>query len=150
MCRVLCVVWMIIGWFAVVGAQEPQPPRACPEGRAPAGDLGISGLHCVGGSCALYVRHGEGFRHQLSTEPRLFGVKPDGPSAGRVRENDVLVAIDGTLITTPAGGRRLARIDAGQKVELWLRRDGRDIEVSVTAAAGCGFTSLRVRAAGGK
>jgi len=146
--RVLCVVWMIAGWCAVPGAQERQQPRDCPDGRAPAGDLGISGLLCTGGSCAIYVRDGRGYRHQLSTEPRVFGVQEDGPSAGLVRENDVVVAIDGTLITTPAGGRRLAQIDAGQKVELWLRRDGRDLAVSVTATYGCGFTSLRVRAAG--
>jgi S1-C subfamily serine protease len=146
----LCVMWMFIGWLAAVEAQQSQPPGACPEGRASAGDLGISGLHCVGGSCAIYVRDGQGYRHQFSTEPRLFGVEADGPSASLVSEDDVLVAVDGTLITTPAGGRRLARIEPGQKVELWLRRGGRDIDVSVTAAAGCGFTSLRVRAAAGK
>ena len=148
--RVMCAAWVIVGWYAVVAAESRQPQGACPDGRAPAGDLGISGLHCTGGPCAIYVRDGQDYRHQLSTEPRLFGVRADGPSAGLVRDNDVVVAIDGTLVTTPAGGRRLAQIAAGQKVELWLRRDGRDIAVSVTPVLGCGFTSLRVRAAGRK
>lgn len=127
-----------------VAAQQPATDAPCPDGRSVTGDLGIGGARCVGGACAIHVRDDDGPRHEFSTEPSLFDVRPDGPSAGIVREGDVLVAIDRQLVTTPAGGRKLARLEPGVPVELWLRRDGHDLRVEVTPVAGCGLRSLRV------
>ena len=118
--------------------------QAC-EGRDRAGDLGIRQLICDGGPCAIYGRDARGLYHWLSTEPRLAGIDRDGPSANLVRENDVLVAVDQVLVTTRDGGRRLAQLEANVPVELWLRRDGHDVRVTVTPRLGCGFLGLRVR-----
>ena len=119
--------------------------QSCPEGKPATGDLGIRELNCDGGPCAIYGRDARGFYHRLSIEPRLVGIEADGPSARLVRENDVLVAVDQVLVTTPAGGRRLAQLQPGKPVELWLRRAGRDVTVTVTPTTGCGFRMLRVR-----
>ena len=120
----------------------------CPEGRPVGGDLGINHLLCIGGDCTIYARIGDGLTHQLTTEPRLHEVDLRGPSAGLVKEGDVLVAVDGLLVTTPEGGHRLASLKTRTQVLLWLRRDGRDVRVSVTTREGCGFGSLTVRAGG--
>lgn len=117
----------------------------CPDGRAPDGDLGIAELICDGGECAIYGRDARGPYHWLSTEPRLVGIDARGPSSGLVRENDVLVAIDQLLVTTPEGGRRLAQLTPGRPAVLWLRRNGRDVTVTVTPRLGCGILMLRVR-----
>ena len=37
------------------------------------------------------------------TEPEIGAVDPDGPSGGKLRAGDVLVAVDGWMITTRAG-----------------------------------------------
>ena len=125
---------------APAAAQEP-----CSDGRPPTGDLGVRELNCDGGPCAIYGRDSRGFYHRLSIEPRLVGIDAHGPSAGIVRENDVLVAVDQLLVTTPEGGRRLAQLAPNQPVELWLRRKGRDMRVTVTPTLGCGIQMLRVR-----
>jgi hypothetical protein len=117
----------------------------CPDGREKGGDLGIAELYCEGGPCRIYERDDRGYRHEFSIEPRLVGISPDGPSARLVRESDALVAIDGVLVTTPEGGRRLAQLVPGRPVELWLRRGADEIKGDVTPRAGCGFRTLRVR-----
>ncbi|MDQ3169056.1 MAG: hypothetical protein M3Q55_02820 [Acidobacteriota bacterium] len=143
MTRVLRMVGITLGLLmapAFVWAQS-----ACPEGRPQTGDLGIAELNCDGGPCAIYGRDSRGLYHRLSIEPRLTGVDSRGPSARLVRENDVLVAVDQRLVTTPEGGRRLAQLNANQPVELWLRRNDQDVKVTVTPRAGCGFLLLTVR-----
>ena len=136
---------MCLAVVCVVSMPQTALAQSCPGGRPPAGDLGIRELNCDGGPCAIYGRDARGLYHRLSIEPRLVGIEADGPSARLVRENDVLVAVDQILVTTPAGGRRLAQLEAGKPVELWLRRDGADVRVTVTPITGCGFSMLRVR-----
>lgn|SRR5579864_825198 len=80
---------------------------ACPDRRAIAGDLGIGELLCLGGDCKIYARVGDRLVHQFATEPRLQAIDLAGPSAGLVKEGDVLVAVDGLLVTTAEGGDRL-------------------------------------------
>ena len=51
-----------------------QTAAACPEGRAPAGDLGIRGLRCVGpnAACAIFVADADGgLRHSFAVEPTV-------------------------------------------------------------------------------
>lgn len=119
--------------------------QSCPEGKPLAGDLGVRELICDGGPCAIYGRDSRGLYHRLSIEPRLVGIDTNGPAAGIVHENDILVAVDQLLVTTLDGGRRLAQLTPNQPVELWLRRNGRDLKVTVTSTLGCGIRMLRVR-----
>ena len=58
-------------------------------------------------------------------EPKIKGVDRDGPSHRRLKGGDVIVAIDGMLITTRKAGLRFANLVAGEPVELTVRRWGR-------------------------
>ena len=127
----------------VAGAQE-----SCPEGHPETGDLGISHLLCVGGSCSVNLRTGRGFAHDFSTEPRIQGLEKDGPAWGRLQDGDVLVAIDGVLITTREGGRRLANLTPGKPVELRVRRGGKEMDVTVVPRLGCNMPMLAVLGGG--
>jgi len=74
-------------------------------------------------------------RYRFGTEPRLGGIH--GPGEGRLREGDVLVALDGQLITTDRAGDRLANIRRGERVRLTVRRGGQVREVDVVASERC-------------
>lgn len=83
-------------------------------------------------------------RYRFRTEPIVGGVRAGGPAVGRLREGDVLVAVDGALITTPEGWSRLERIEPGDRVTIGVRRDGREIDVTIVADRYC--RSLRAPA----
>lgn len=80
--------------------------------------------------------HGHG-ELVFESEPRITGVRDEGPAAGRLREGDVLVAVDGEPITTRAGARRYAAIDPGEKVRLSVRRGGDVRDVTLVAVGQC-------------
>ena len=73
---------------------------------------------------------------QFGGELELRDVLPDGPAAGRVQEGDILVAVDGALITTRAGSTRLLRAPSGQPVRLTVRRGGVERDVVVVPVGG--------------
>jgi membrane-associated protease RseP (regulator of RpoE activity) len=98
------------------------------------GDLGIARLE----SRVLSIRIGEeGAAARFGEEPRIGAVAGHGPAAGKLREGDLLVAIDGTLITTRAGGERLLSLKPGVPVSLTVRREGREIPVRLTPGSVC-------------
>src|SRR5918999_378345 len=116
----------------------------CPEGHPETGDIGITSLLCVSGSCAVNLRSGRGYTHEFSTEPRIDGVDRGGPADGKLRDGDVIVAIDGVLITTREGGRRLANLKVGVPVTLRIRRAGREMDVTLVSKLGCNMPRLAV------
>jgi hypothetical protein len=71
------------------------------------------------------------------SEPVIGAVDPEGPSYGKVKEGDVLVAIGGELITTEPAGFIFATAPAGIPVELTLRRDGVEKKVTVVPTEIC-------------
>ena len=91
---------------------------------------------------------------QFGAEPELRDIRPDGPAAGRLREGDILVAVDGALITTREGGLKLARTQPAHAGRLTIRRDGRTQDVVIIPVAGPapapGSRELRAQAAAGK
>ncbi|MFI5371532.1 MAG: PDZ domain-containing protein [Candidatus Eisenbacteria bacterium] len=110
----------------------------CPEGQPVIGDVGIIELSGL----ARFSASGDeesGYRRQamFRTEPRLVRIA-EAPTGGLLREGDAIVAIDGALITTREGGRRLANLTAGQAVTFSVRRDGRRFEIRVVPVAQCG------------
>src|SRR5919106_837293 len=109
----------------------------CPEGHPETGDLGIESLLCVSGSCAVNMRTQRGYTHDFSTEPRIRGIIGGSPADGKLQDGDILIAIDGVLITTREGGRRLANLQPGKPVNLRIRRDGREMDVTVVPRLGC-------------
>lgn len=133
---------------AVVPGGVANAQSACPEGRPETGDLGIERYRCVGGACEIWTRDELGLTHVFTTEPRIDRLDPDGPSARTLREGDVLVAVDGILITSASGGRRLANLESGVAAVLWIRRGDRDLEVRVVPVPGCNPSGLSVRIPG--
>jgi len=107
--------------------------QTCPGGKGiVVPDLGwndVSCNHCEIAYTPAYRRY------RFGTEPRLGGIH--GPAAGRLREGDVLVALDGQPITTSEAGDRLASVRRGERVRVTVRRGGQLQTVDVVAAERC-------------
>lgn len=113
------------------------PARAadCEDGTPRVGWLGVDIDEC---NCTYSYDTSRGSTWwQFREEPRIGGVRDDGPSAGKLREGDVIASVDGSLITTAEGGRRFAGIRPGVPVTLVVRREGRDLTVQVTPGSIC-------------
>jgi hypothetical protein len=132
------MAWIAAAMLAALASISAQAAGQvkCAGGK-PSGDLGISGLDCRG-DCTLTMN--EQWVPQawsFSVEPLVTGVTPDGPADGVLRRGDALVAIDGLLITTAAGGRRYASVEPGEDVRIRFRRGGRMGEAVLHATATC-------------
>lgn len=68
----------------------------------------------------------------FSFEPKINRVVRDGPSYGKLKPGDQIVAIDGYLITTVEGGRRFSRIAPGEPVVLTVRRGSQTRDETIT------------------
>ena len=110
--------------------------------RSELGTVGVGLYHCVGGVCWISEDPANRFL-QFGTEPLLRDLTLAGRSAG-LAEKDVLVAVDGVPITVPEAGRRLANLEAGDRVRLMVRREGELRELEITASAGCSIGGLAV------
>jgi len=95
-------------------------------------DLGWNGLDCAHCDISITRRH---VYYEFATEPRLAGIT--SPGEGRLRTGDVLVAVDGHLITTDEAGERLSAVRRGDRVRLTVRRGGRTQAVDVVAGERC-------------
>ena len=93
------------------------------------GTFGIAQMEC---RCSVTIR-GNRQSWRFKEEPRITGVDPEGPAAGKLEKGDVIVAIDGLLITTRKAGRRFGSVIPGEAVELTVRRDGETLTESVVA-----------------
>jgi serine protease Do len=59
-------------------------------------------------------------------------VDPDGPSAGALRQGDVILAVNGQNISNAAeAGRQLQRIAAGRSARILVWRGGNEVFVTV-------------------
>jgi hypothetical protein len=75
-------------------------------------------------------------------EPRISGIRSDGPAAGVLEEHDTLLAVDGLAITTPEAWRRMRDIKPGELVHFTVRGDaaggeGATREETIQAAGRC-------------
>jgi membrane-associated protease RseP (regulator of RpoE activity) len=115
----------------------------CPGGRRPAGDLGIQELRCSSGRCLRgFVFEDGRLTQTFTTEPRVHDLEP--PADAVLEVGDILVSVDGSLSTTSDAARRLAQVEAGDRVRLRIRRDGVEKDVTITAAATCDPVHRRV------
>lgn len=86
----------------------------------------IGTLECI--QCTVHLSPSETWV-EFGAEPVVRGITADG---GALIDGDVLLAVDGVLITTPAGGRRLsASVTAAQPTRFTIRRNGRQMDVAV-------------------
>lgn len=74
---------------------------------------------------------------RLATPAVIRQVRADGPAAGRVREGDALVAIDGLPVATPEAAQRYLRVAPGEVVRLVVGREGQVHEIALTTGAVC-------------
>ncbi len=74
---------------------------------------------------------------RFGAEPIVTGVEGDGPASGLVQEGDAIAAIQGAMVTTAEGSRRLGAVQPGDSLKLSLRRDGRLIDVEIVVGEQC-------------
>lgn len=109
--------------------------ESCPGSAAMVGDLGVD-FDCQ--DCEVsYRSSSRTWRWRFRSEPTIKHVSASGPSQGKLRTGDVIVSIDGRLITTRSGGARLAELEPGEPVTVSVRRNGRDVTTEITPAAAC-------------
>lgn len=107
--------------------------------------IGVDAFHCSGGTCASEMRvNGPGASFTFSAEPRLRALDPAGPSAGRLQEGDVLVAVNERLIVTAAGGAELGRLAADRDANITVRRGDRLLAVQLRPKHSCRPPTLLV------
>jgi hypothetical protein len=76
--------------------------------------LRITDMEC---SCAFTIDEGKRL-WLFQVEPKIRGVERGGPSYGKLESGDVIVAIDGMLITTRNTGVRFANLVADEPMAL--------------------------------
>jgi len=123
---------ILMGLPARAQAQAVAVSR-CNSGWSSFGALGISGFTC---DCTLN-RKDNSATWSFRGEPIISAITPGGPASGRLREGDVIVAIDGLLITTRAAGEKVANLAVGENVVLTVRRNGRVQEVEIQTVEDC-------------
>jgi S1-C subfamily serine protease len=109
----------------------------CVAGRSSPATIGVGSYVCYGGDCILFDHTADGLRHTFTVEPMVRDVLTDGPAGGKLRDGDVIIAVDGALITTAEAGRKLASPVAGRVLRFRVRRQGAEREADVTPTAGC-------------
>ena len=95
-------------------------------------DLGFTTISCEHCTIDQSPRH---VSYRFGTEPRVGGISAAG--RGKLREGDVLVAVNGDLITTEEASDRLSSTRRGERVRLTVRRAGRTQNVDVVAGEHC-------------
>ena len=122
----------------------------CPDDRPVRLSMGIGQFHCAAGWCKIYGAWADGSpgNNQRNTgaqapdwdfsiEPRLSGIDPNGPAAGKIREGDVLVAVNGRSIVSQFASRVLDSTEPGDTIILTIRR-GEDLhDVEIATAGSC-------------
>lgn len=141
--RIRACVFALLTLPSLALAQDER----CPEGGTTAGDLGIRAVRCVGPSaaCSINRKDEDGvLRHVFAVEPVVEEVAPSNSGDAGLEVGDVLVAVDGRLITTREGGRYLANLSIGRTVTVVVRRRGQLRELAIPTVEGCGIRSLSV------
>jgi membrane-associated protease RseP (regulator of RpoE activity) len=136
------VIWAAFVAAGVVGAVHPavvagqEEALVCPAGEVVVGDLGFTGLECT--NCTMLVGSGANRLWIFRSEPTVLGAKHRAvPETERLQAGDVITAIDDVLITTKEGGRRFANAVPGTPTKIGVRRDGREVTVTVMPRATC-------------
>lgn len=102
---------------------------------------GISALDCL--QCTVRS-DGTDRWTEYGAEPVVRGVMR---TMNPIQQGDVIVAIDGKLITTSAGGRALSHPEAGRAARFMIRRGGRTTEINVMPGTPCPIVSPATAAA---
>ena len=93
-------------------------------------DFGWRTTEC--GWCKVY-----GSYLEYLDEPKIGGIVADGPGAGKLRERDAIVSVDGTPITSEVAWHRLRDARPGDTLRFTVRREGDLVQVLIVAASRC-------------
>jgi len=105
----------------------------CGENGTRVPDLGYEAIWCS--HCKMAYDDNGPKEYDFTSEPTIGRITSVGE--GKLRDRDVLVAVDGNLITTGQGATRLVRVRRGDNVRLTVRRDGRTRDVEIRAGERC-------------
>ncbi|MEJ2237194.1 MAG: PDZ domain-containing protein [Gemmatimonadales bacterium] len=131
----MTVMFMAAGTVpGMLGAQERE--KTCGQGEVVTGALGYERLECEC-SVGLFKDEPGHTVYEFRSEPRIWGITEHGPASSKLKEGDVVVAVDGYLITTAEGGMRFGNVVPGVPVTLTVRRGGEETDVTVTPEAKC-------------
>ena len=78
---------------------------------------------------------------RVSDSPRIRDIKSNGPAAGRLRDEDVLLSVDGLGITTPAAWHRMRDVAPGDSLRFSVRRGADTTSATVTPSSRCAAPS---------
>jgi S1-C subfamily serine protease len=135
----LTAVLAILSPLALSAELAGQEPVTCPSGEVPVTSLGIEGIRCD--NCSVYTAG------DPANSVWRFGSEPvveSDQSRGPLHRNDVIVAIDGYLITTPEGGARYARPAPDRDAVLTIRRGSREIRIAIDPVVRCRTVSRSI------
>ena len=124
----------LIGGLAPATAAGQEEAMVCPAGKVVVGDLGYTGLECT--NCTMLVGSPDQRVWIFRSEPVVLSAKRL-PDSEELQAGDVITTIDGVLITTKEGGRRFANVVPGTPTRIGVRRDGRELTLTVTPGASC-------------
>lgn len=114
-------------------ARESGGQQACPRGTAPRADLGLRYRFTAGD---FVKEDGRPRWIHFLTEPTVVEVEPDGPAGDRLAPGDVIVAVDGQLITTSGGSFRLW-FSHGDSLRVQVARGDRPVQVWIVPRVQC-------------
>lgn len=119
--------------LAVCASPIPAQVIACPS-TVTVPYFGWDAIEC--GKCNVY-----GSYLEYLTQPQIRDIKPDGPAANRLRDNDVLLAVDGLEITTPAAWHRMRDVAPGEGLRFSVRRGTDTATSTVVPSTRCAAPS---------
>ena len=88
------------------------------------------------GQCNIY-----GSYLEYLTPPRIRDIKPLGPAAGRLHDDDVLLSVDGLGITTPDAWHRMRDVAPGDSLRFSVRRGADTATATVIPSTRCAAPS---------
>ena len=139
------LVLLLATTFSLSQAPRKLAMKQQSECREDTGNLGIGLYVCNGGDCQISDRIKDGrITHRFTVEPLVREIDTKGPSAGKLQQNDEIISVGGSLVTSFEGGYKLANAGIGVPIELRIRRNKREIKVQVVPGTGCNQPRLQV------
>jgi membrane-associated protease RseP (regulator of RpoE activity) len=133
--RPFTLIAVLAGLMAAAAAVAQQP-APCAPGQVMITTLDISGIRCD--NCTIFGSADPAeVRWEFGSEPVIEGDAFGVTGNARLLPGDVIVAIDGHLITTSEGGRRFGRPDPYRAADLRIRREGRELSVAIDPTTEC-------------
>lgn len=126
---------LILTALALLSVELPAQNSACINGQL-VPYFGWDGTECT--NCVI-----RGSYIEYLKEPLISSIRSDGPAAGRLKEHDMILAVDGIAITTPEAWHKLRDVKPGEMLRFTVRNDGTTRDEIIRATARCVPASAR-------